>query len=83
MAFQNLGATGATLNWIYSDGSVVSATGVLLAAGLGEKDFSFISKRIEGQFIFAAGPNVITVNLHAFDAGTGCEVRGTSEFAAS
>ena len=51
-----------------------------LASG-GEKVFDFAGKRLEGQFIFAVGTTVITVNLHAFDGGSSCEVRGTAETA--
>ncbi len=81
IVFQDVGSSPATLNWFYSNGTAVSASGTSLAAELGSEAFSFSSARIEGQFIYAVGPNVITVNLHAFDAGSGCEVRGTAEVA--
>lgn len=78
MAFQNLGSSGATLNWFFSDGTTVSATGNAIGGG-GEDQFDFSAKRIEGQFIWSVGAQVITVNLHAFDGGAFCEVRGTAE----
>jgi hypothetical protein len=83
VAFVNTGSDAATLNWVYSDGATVSATGVLLAAGTGEMDVAFNDARIEGQFIFANGAGVTTINLHAFDGGAGgCEIRGTEAFSA-
>ena len=44
-------------------------------------DFSFIGVQIEGQFIFANNEGNTTVNLHAFDGTSFCEVRGTAVFA--
>jgi hypothetical protein len=44
-------------------------------------DFWFIGVQIEGQFIFANNEGNTTVNLHAFDGTTFCEVRGTAVFA--
>lgn len=82
MAFQNLSGTGATLNWFYGDGSSTSAAGVSLSAG-NEQQFSFSGARIEGQFIWSVGTQVVTVNLHAFDGTSFCEVRGTAETATS
>jgi hypothetical protein len=82
IAFQNIGSSGATLNWLESDGTSVNASGVALAANTGEQDFSFAGKRLEGQFIFANGQGVTTVNLHAFDGTSFCETQGTAEFAA-
>ena len=79
--FQNTGSSAATLNWMYSLGgatSTVNASGVGLPA-LGGTDISFSGARIEGQFIYATGNTVITVNLHAFDGTSFCEVRGTAE----
>jgi cytoskeletal protein RodZ len=80
MAFQNVGAAAANLNWLYGNGSTVSASGVTVASST-EQDFSFLSARIEGQFIWSVGNTVMTVNLHAFDGTTFCEVRGTAETA--
>jgi hypothetical protein len=80
VAFVNTGASAGTLNWIYSDGTGVSASGVSLVAGSGEVDLSFQNARIEGQFTFANAAGVETINLHAFDGeGGGCEIRGTAE----
>jgi hypothetical protein len=36
---------------------------------------------LEGQWIFSGGGAVTTVNLHAFNGGSSCEVRGTAEWA--
>ena len=84
VAFVNTGPTDATLNYIYADKSgAVTATGLVLPATNGEKDIGFADNdRIEGQFVFANGNGVTTVNLHAFDApgAGGCEIRGTIEF---
>jgi hypothetical protein len=82
MAFQNLSGSGATLNWFYGDGSSTSASGVSVGAG-GEQQFSFSGARLEGQFIWSVGTQVVTVNLHAFDGTSFCEVRGTAETATS
>ncbi|MGN6815745.1 MAG: hypothetical protein ACTHK3_06625 [Solirubrobacterales bacterium] len=82
MAFQNLSGSGATLNWFYGDGSSTSASGVSVGAG-GEQQFSFSGARLEGQFIWSVGTQVVTVNLHAFDGTSFCEVRGTAESATS
>jgi hypothetical protein len=80
VAFVNTGSSAATLNWIYSDGTTVSASGAPLPAGSGEVDLSFQNARIEGQFVFANSAGVTTVNLHAFDGEAGgCEIRGTAE----
>lgn len=82
IAFHNIG-TPATLNWLYSDGgTTVNASGNVIPNS-GSQEFSFAGKRLEGQFIFAGENGVTTVNLHAFDGGTSCEVRGTAMFAAS
>jgi hypothetical protein len=86
VAFANAGPDPATLNWIYSDGTTVSATGTSLGTTVpaNEADFVYDDKRIEGQFTFANSTGVTTVNLHAVDGNAaGCEIRGTAEFAAS
>ena len=83
MDFQNLGSTAGTLNWFYGDSEGAHASGASMPAG-GESTFSFLSPgptRIEGQFIYALPGAVMTMNLHAFDAGASCEVRGTVEAA--
>jgi hypothetical protein len=82
IAFQNVGSSGATLNWLYGNGTTVYANGAVLPAG-GEQDFSYAGARIEGQFIFSEGSDLLTVNLHAYDGTSFCEVRGTAEYAAS
>jgi hypothetical protein len=85
VSFVNTGPDAATLNWLYSNGTTVSASGVALNTNVptNERDFDFNDKRIEGQFVFANGAGVTTVNLHAFDGNIlgGCEIRGTAEFA--
>lgn len=72
-----------------SPGTTVNASGVGLNAqgvvvrggGLYSTEIWFIGTPIEGQFIFANNEGNTTVNLHAFDGTTFCEVRGTAEFA--
>ncbi len=50
------------------------------AIALSCKDFDFDDKRIDGQFIFASGSQVVTVSLHASDAdAAGCDVRATTK----
>jgi hypothetical protein len=81
--FQNLSSNPATLNWFYGDAEAARASGVNISGG-GEESFSFLSpgpKRIEGQFIYSTPSSVMTINLHAFDGTTFCEVRGTVETA--
>jgi hypothetical protein len=70
----------ATLNWFYSDGSAVHASGASLGSGA-EREFQYLGTgaRIEGQFIWSDGSTVITVNLHAFSGEHFCEIRGTAE----
>jgi hypothetical protein len=81
ISFQNVGgAQTANLNWLYSTGSAVNASGVTVTGG-SEQAFLFLGARIEGQFIWSIGNVVKTVNLHAFDGGTFCETRGTVETA--
>ena len=79
IVFQNIGSDFATLNWLYSDGTAVNASGVVVRPG-GEFDFRFLGKRIEGQFIFANSAGDTTVSLHAFDGSTFCETQGTAQF---
>jgi hypothetical protein len=84
VSFVNTGPDSATLNWIYSNGTTVYASGTSLdtAVPTNEQDFDFNDKRIEGQFVFANGAGVTTVNLHAYDGNAGgCEIRGTADFA--
>jgi hypothetical protein len=79
----NEGSVGATLNWLYGDGTTVFADGVAMGSSTG-RGFSFAGKRLEGQFIFSLPTQKTTVNLHAFDAGSsGCEVHGTVTYAPS
>jgi hypothetical protein len=80
VAFHNSGSDGATINYLYSDGTTVTASGNSLQAVYGELQVFFNNKRIEGQFIFANLGGNTTVNLHAFDGQTFCEVRGTAEW---
>jgi hypothetical protein len=80
--FHNGTNTTVTLNWIYSDGTTVNASGVAIAP-FGEYDVSYSGKRIEGQFIYADVASVTTVKLHAYDGGSFCEVRGTAVYAGS
>jgi len=79
MAFHNSGAELATLNYLFSDGTTVTANGLVLQPLYGEFQAIYNFKRIEGQFISANGVGNTTVNLHAFGGGTFCEIRGTAE----
>jgi hypothetical protein len=80
IAFQNIGSDAATLNWIWANATpTVSASGVVVNSS-SEYDISFLANRIEGQFVFANSAGDTTVNLHAYDGGTSCEVRGTADF---
>jgi hypothetical protein len=81
MAFHNSGVDAATINYLYSDGTTVTANGQVLQALYGEFQAIYNFKRVEGQFIFANSVGNTTVNLHAFDGGQWCEVRGTAIFA--
>jgi hypothetical protein len=68
----------ATINWMFSDGTNVSASGTSIAGGGNSQDFDFAGKRIEGQFILARGTAVSTLNLHAVDLNSACELTGTA-----
>jgi hypothetical protein len=86
MVFRNNGIDKATLNFLFSDGTTVTASGLILNPTIGPNvgnDFQvmFNNKRIEGQFIFANSAGNTTVNLHTFDTGMFCEIRGTALFA--
>jgi hypothetical protein len=86
MVFHNSGIDRATLNFLFSDGKTVTASGLILNPTLGPNvgnEFSvmFNNKRIEGQFIFSNGAGNTTINLHTFDGGSFCEIRGTALFA--
>ena len=81
MDFHNGGTAVATLNFLFSDGTNVTANGLALQPLFGEFQAIYNSKRIEGQFIFANPTGNTTVNLHAFDGGSFCEIRGTAVFA--
>jgi hypothetical protein len=74
--------TGTSPGLVNASGVGVNAYGVVVrGGGLYEMDFWFIGVQIEGQFIFANNEGNTTVNLHAFDGTTFCEVRGTAVFA--
>ena len=81
--FQNNGSQAGTLNWMFSEGgtaSTVNATGNVLNPFPASINFVY-ANRLEGQWIFSGGGAVTTVNLHAFNGGSSCEVRGTAEWA--
>jgi hypothetical protein len=79
LTFHNQGDL-TTLNWLYSDGTSVSASGVAVPQ-LERYAFDFAGKRLEGQFIWANPNGVTTLKLHVLDLGTaGCEVWGTAAF---
>jgi hypothetical protein len=71
----------ATINWFYSTGTTVYAGGDVMPGNNVLKEFGFDDKRLEGQFIFAQGPDVVTVKIHGYDGGTFCEIRGTAVYA--
>jgi hypothetical protein len=83
---RSIGGTACTPTWpnrqeplpAWSTRPVSEST--VVRAGY-EQDFWFIGVQIEGQFIFANNEGKTTVNLHAFDGNTFCEVRGTAVFA--
>ena len=80
--FMNLGPDWATLNWLFSDGHTVDATGIFQSgtSPFGEeKEIPFLHGRIEGQFIWAKAAVTNTIHLHAFDGNGFCEIRGTIE----
>jgi hypothetical protein len=80
--FTNRSRGNATLNWFFGNGSTVAANGVSLGppdSGTESRAFNFPGGRIEGQFVFSTPNEMITVNLHAFDAGDRCEVHGTAQ----
>lgn len=66
-----------TLNWFYSDGTTVSSAGQPLSSDA-DAAFSFVGKRIEGQFIYSEQTSDMTISLHAYDGGSFCEFAGTS-----
>jgi hypothetical protein len=71
----------ATLNWLYDDGSALSASGTSL--GTAQADHAALADsnngRIEGQFILATPTAVTTLNVHAFKSTNGgCEISGTA-----
>jgi hypothetical protein len=78
---QSLSNEASTLNWDFSQGgstSTVNASGASIAA-FGAFPFVLSASRLEGQWIWANNEFVVTLNVHVFDAGTGCEIRGTAE----
>ena len=81
IVFVNVGSGDATLNFIFSDGTTVHASGLVVRPNP-QPGFlvPFNNKRIEGQFIFANNAGNTTVSLHAFDGGTFCETQGTAQF---
>jgi hypothetical protein len=85
MIFMNNGPDWSTLNFLSSNGgNTVNANGVFQsgASPFGESfEAPFIHGRIEGQFIWAKAAVTNTINLHAFDGGSFCEIRGTIESA--
>lgn len=81
VVFLNNGATTGSLNWFASVGGAASADGVAIPAN-GSKSFLYDGSRVEGQFIYSIGLHVTTVSLHAYDATSSCEIRGTAVLAA-
>jgi hypothetical protein len=81
--FANNGSGAATLNWMFSQGGTTSSVNASGAVVDPNKNlpFYFAKGRVEGQFIYSDASSVTTVNLHAYDGGTFCEIRGTAEVA--
>jgi hypothetical protein len=72
----------ATLNWFYWNLSASTAGGQAMPAGGGGSVFGFSGGRIDGQFIYSIhNQEQITVNLHAIDQSSSCEISGTAEYA--
>ena len=90
--FVNSGAVGGALNWDYYDyqganGPYVYVSGRSMAVN-DTQDFGF-NPRLEGQFIFGAGPTLATFHLHGFFAPPflripgNCDAEGTAEVAST
>jgi len=86
--FHNAGLEWATLNFLYSNGTTVTADGryqtpynPININTASDYPASFLHARVEGQFIYANPTGNTTVNLHAYDGGSFCEIRGTAVFA--
>jgi hypothetical protein len=75
--FSSLEPNVTTLNWLWSNGSVLNASGANIAA---DSDYPvyFTNSRIEGQFIWSDPGNVVTINLHAVQTAGGCQINGTA-----
>ena len=85
-SLRNEGPGNATLDWLFVKPvgpDIINADGLTLTPTNGSA-FNFNEDRIEGQFIFADGAGVTTVNLHAFDAfasSSDCQVKGIANYA--
>ena len=79
--------TGLETEFVYSNGTTVTANGIYqypynpIQYTPSDYPASFLHARIEGQFIYANPTGNTTVNLHAYDGGSFCEIRGTAVFA--
>jgi hypothetical protein len=73
VGIKNITPVDGTLNWFYSDGTAVNASGTVIPASGTIQEFDFAGKRIEGQFIGAANGKVNTLKIHALDFGSACE----------
>ena len=60
--------------------AAIGMTSTVNATGNVSINFVY-ANRLEGQWNFSGGGAVTTVNLHAFNGGSSCEVRGTAEWA--
>ena len=77
LLFNESGGDG-TLNFLYSDGSTLHASGTSLANNV-EALIDSNNGRLEGQFILAGAGAVTTLNMHAFKGtNSGCEITGTA-----
>lgn len=69
-----------TLNWNYWADGTQNMSGV----GLGPYPYNHFdfSQRIQGQWIYAASDETETLNMFAYNSGSGCQFQGTIEGAA-
>jgi hypothetical protein len=73
IGMKNITPVDGTLNWFYSDGATINASGTVIPSSGTIQEFDFAGKRIEGQFIAAANGKVNTLKIHALDFGSACE----------
>ena len=78
----NPGPSPAHLSWfLHSTPGGISADSAGMAAGT-DFPFALAGRRVEGQLIFSDETGVSTINLHAEDNTSACELIGTLDWAA-